>query len=56
MKHYRVNKLAKPGGVVVKTKDIIAPDDKKAVEAAREDTDCPVCDVLRAGMKVASIT
>ncbi len=56
MKHYRVNKLAKPDGVIVKAKDIIANDDKEAVRAARADNDCPVCDVWQAGKKVGSIT
>ena len=56
MKHYRVNKLAKPGGVVVKTRDILASSDGEAVKAAREHEDCPICDVLQAGKKVGSIT
>ncbi len=56
MKHYRLNKLAKPAGVVVKTRDIIARDDRDAVNTARNDDDCPVCDVLHAGRKIASIT
>lgn len=56
MKHYRVNKLAKRDGVIVKTKDIIAHDDKEAVRAAHADDDCPICDVWHAGKKVGSIT
>lgn len=56
MKHYRVNKLAKPGGVVVKAKDILATDDKQAMRTARDNEDCPVCDVWQAGKKVGSIT
>lgn len=56
MKHYRVNKLAKPGGVIVKTKDVLAPSDKQAVEDARADPDCPVCDVFHAGRKIGSIS
>ena len=55
MKHYRVNKLAKPGGVIVKAKDIIASSDREAVETARDLDDCPVCDVLQAGKVVGSI-
>lgn len=55
MKHYRVNKLVKPAGLVVKTKDIIANNDKEAVKAAREDEDCPVCEIWQAGKKVGSI-
>ena len=56
MKHYRVNKLAKAGGVVIKKKDIVAAGDKEAMARAEADPDCPVCDVLHAGQKVGSIT
>jgi hypothetical protein len=56
MRHYRVNKLARPGGVVVKRKDILADDDRQAVARAESDDDCPVCDVWRDGEKVGSIT
>jgi hypothetical protein len=56
MKHYRVNKLSKPGGLVVKKKDILARDDKQAMATANQDDDCPVCDVWHAGSKVGSIT
>ena len=55
MKHYRVNKLAKPGGAVVRKKDILANDDRQAMKTAAADADCPVCDVWRAGEKVGSI-
>lgn len=56
MKLYRVNKLAKPGGVVVKKKDVLASNDRQAVEDAAESDDCPICDVWRDGQKVGSIT
>jgi len=55
MKLYRVNKLAKPGGVVVKKKDILASSDKQAVQHAADSSDCPICDVLRDGEKVGSV-
>jgi hypothetical protein len=55
MKHYRVNKLAKPNGAVVKTKDILAASDKGAIEAARADADCPICDVFHNGKKVGAV-
>jgi hypothetical protein len=55
VKHYRVNKLAKRDGVVIKTKDVLANNDREALEAARADEDCPICDVLQAGKKVGSI-
>ena len=55
MKHYRVNKLAKPGGVIVKKKDILASSDSEAVQHAADSPDCPVCEVLRDGQKVGSV-
>lgn len=55
MKLYRVNKLAKPGGVIIKKKDILATSDKHAVDQAADSADCPICDVLRDGEKVGSI-
>ena len=55
MKLYRVNKLAKPGGVVVKTKHVLAQSDRQAVNDARESDDCPVCDVLADGRTIGSI-
>ena len=55
MKHYRVNKVAKPGGATLKTKDILASGDSEAVDRAKHDDDCPVCEVYRDGQKVAQI-
>jgi len=55
MKLYRVNKLAKRGGAVVKKADILAKSDSQAVEHAKDHLDCPVCEVLRDGERVASI-
>lgn len=55
MKHYRINKVTKPGGHVLKKKDILAASDKDAVAAAARDEDCPICDVYQAGQKVGSI-
>jgi len=55
MKLYRVDKLAKAGGAVVKKKHILAPSDRDAVQQAIESPDCPICDVLRDGQKVGSI-
>jgi len=55
MKLYRVDKLAKAGGAVVKKKHILAPSDRDAVRQAIESPDCPICDVLRDGQKVGSI-
>jgi hypothetical protein len=55
MKLYRVNKLTRPGGAVVKKKHILAMSDRQAVQDARESDDCPICDVLRDGTKVGEI-
>ena len=55
MKHYRINKLAKPGGEIIKKKDVLAPSDKQAVQDAAESDDCPVCDVLRDGQVVGVV-
>ena len=55
MKHYRINKLTTPDGVTVKTRDILAADDDEAVARAREDDDCPVCEVYQSGKKVGAI-
>lgn len=55
MKLYRVNKLAKPNGVVIKKKDILAQSDRDAVQQAKESPDCPICDVLRDGENIGSI-
>jgi hypothetical protein len=55
MKLYRINKLAKAGGIVVKKKDVLAASDEQAVQHAADSPDCPVCDVLRDGQRVGSI-
>ena len=55
MKHYRVNKVAKPNGAVVKSKDILATSDSAAIARAEGDDDCPVCEVWHAGQKVGSV-
>ncbi len=55
MKLYRINKVAKPGGAVLKKKDVLAPSDREALQRAEESSDCPVCDVLRNGERVGSI-
>ncbi len=55
MKLYRVNKLAKPGGAVIKTKHVLASHDHQAIRDARDSEDCPICDVISDGKKVGSI-
>lgn len=55
MKLYRVNKLAKIGGTIVKKKHILASSDKQAVQEAENSDDCPICDVLRDGERVGQV-
>jgi hypothetical protein len=55
MKLYRVKKLTKPGGAVVKSKDVLASNDKEAVRGAVENPDCPVCEVWREGKQIGSV-
>jgi hypothetical protein len=55
VKLYRINKLTRPGGAVVKKKDVLAASDREAVQRAADSEDCPICDVLRDGQTVGSI-
>jgi len=55
MKLYRIDKLTKPGGAVVKKKHVLAATDRQALADARDSDDCPVCDVLRDGNKVGQV-
>jgi hypothetical protein len=55
MKLYRIDKLAKQGGAVIKKKHILAPTDRQAVEEAEQSDDCPICDVLRDGRMVGQV-
>ena len=55
VKLYRINKLTRPGGSVVKKKDVLASSDSEAVQRAADSDDCPVCDVLKDGQTVGSI-
>ena len=56
MKLYRVDKLAKAGGAVIKNKHILATSDKAAVRHAEDSPDCPICDVVADnGQKVGQV-
>jgi hypothetical protein len=55
VKLYRINKLSRPNGAVVKKKDVLAASDAQAVKDAAASDDCPVCEVLRDGQKISSI-
>ena len=55
MKLYRINKVTKPSGPVLKKKDVLAASDKEALQRAHESPDCPTCDVLRDGRRIGSV-
>jgi hypothetical protein len=55
MKLYRIDKLAKHGGAVIKKKHILANSDRHAVRQAEDSDDCPICDVLRDGDLVGQV-
>jgi hypothetical protein len=55
VKLYRINKVAKPGGVILKKKDVLASSDQEAMQRAEQSPDCPICDVLRDGKLVGRI-
>jgi hypothetical protein len=55
VKLYRINKLTRPGGTIVKKKDVLAASDKDAIQSAADSEDCPVCDVLKDGRTVGSV-
>jgi hypothetical protein len=55
MKLYRIDKLVKRGGAVIKKKHILATSDAQAVKRAEESDDCPICDVLHNGETVGQV-
>lgn len=55
MRHYRIEKVAKPGGAVLKRRDILAASDQEAIKRAEDSSDCPICDVLRDGKPIGSV-
>jgi hypothetical protein len=55
MKLYRVDKLAKRGGVTIKKKHILAASDAAAVRQAGDSDDCPICDILRDGEVIGQV-
>lgn len=55
MKHYRIDKVTKPGGLVIKRKDILAASDQDALARAEQSPDCPVCEVLHNGKPIGSV-
>ena len=55
MKHYRIEKVVRPGGAVLKTKDILANSDGEAIDRAENSADCPVCDVRKDGRVIGTV-
>jgi hypothetical protein len=55
VKLYRINKVASPGGPVLKKRDVLAASDRHAIQTAEESSDCPKCEVFRDGQPVGSI-
>jgi hypothetical protein len=55
VRHYRINKVAAPGGAVLKMKDVLASTHGEALQRAQEDPDCPLCEVLRDGKPVGAV-
>jgi hypothetical protein len=55
VKLYRINKVTKPGGVVIKKKDVLAASDGEALRQAADSPDCPVCEILKNGQQVGAI-
>ena len=55
MKLYRVDKLAKIGGAIIKKRHILANSDRQAVKQAEDSDDCPICDVKRDGETVGQV-
>jgi hypothetical protein len=55
VKHYRIDKVTKPGGAVLKRRDVLASSDTEAMKRAEESPDCPICEVLRDGKPIGRI-
>ena len=55
MRLYRINKVSTVGGNVIKKRDVLASNDREAVETAKQSADCPVCEVLRDGRPVGVV-
>lgn len=55
MKHYRIEKVARTGGTVLKKQDILAGSDREAVERAEQSADCPTCDIRKDGQVIGTV-
>lgn len=57
MKLYRIDKVARLGGISLKKKHVLAASDRDALKQAEASIDCPVCEVIRDdGKPVGTIT
>ena len=57
MKLYRIDKVAKLGGIRLKKKHVLAASDREALEQAAASADCPICEVIRDdGKRAGTIT
>ena len=55
MKHYRIEKVARQGGAVLKKQDILAGSDREAIARAEHSEDCPICDVRKDGEVIGTV-
>jgi hypothetical protein len=56
VKLYRIDKLARLGGAVLKRRHVLAKSDAEAITTARDAEDCPICDVVAEdGSRVGSV-
>lgn len=56
VKLYRIDKVARLGGVVLKRKHVLAASNKEAMKRADDSADCPTCEVVgEDGKSVGSI-
>lgn len=55
MKLYRVNILSAENGTILKKIDILANDDRQAMQSVADSDDCPICEVWSDGKKVGSV-
>lgn len=56
MKHYRIEKVVRPGGAVLGKRDILAGSDREAINRAEKSPDCPVCEVRKDGEVVGTVS
>jgi hypothetical protein len=56
VKLYRIDKVTRLGGVVLRKKHVLATSDNEAIKRAGDSADCPTCEVVgEDGKRVGSI-